>query len=221
MANTMQAFGGLISWRTGQNSVQKPYEMNIALYDALKGTHNGEDQYNFARFICAHSVMLSLQGIPGIYIHSLLATQNDYEKFEHTNHNRAINRHRWHYDDLADLLANPYSHHQKVLTELKRILALRIAQNAFHPNAIQVVLQLGSSLFGVMRQCHNNQQTIFCVANITDESRILRLSELNLISSEFWYDLLSDKTIDTISGDYPLKPYQVLWLTNNKRMSEQ
>ena len=34
---TMEQFGGRISWREGAEGEAKPYEMNIALVDALRG----------------------------------------------------------------------------------------------------------------------------------------------------------------------------------------
>ncbi len=61
--------------QTQVNGEQKTYEMNISLYDAMQGTVNGKDEWNFERFICAHAIMFALEGIPGRYIHSLLGTQ--------------------------------------------------------------------------------------------------------------------------------------------------
>ena len=217
MVKTMQQFGGLISWRTSEDGSQKPYEMNIALFDALKGTVNGPDKYQFQRFLCAHSIMMSLEGIPGIYIHSLLATENDYEKYDNTHHNRAINRHRWQSELLTTQLNNIYSHHSKVLGALKRLIQIRKAQPAFHPNATQFVLQLGPELFGVWRQCINRSQSIFSVANITNTPTSLRLNELNLIETENWYDLLTGQHITDINSELALLPYQTIWLTNKNK----
>ena len=63
--DTMQAFGGMVSWRALGGGQKKPYEVNIALYDALKGTiENGADDMAEKRFICAHAIMLALEGIP-------------------------------------------------------------------------------------------------------------------------------------------------------------
>ena len=214
MVATMQQFGGLVSWRTSEQGSKKPYEMNIALYDALKGTVEGEDKFNFKRFICAHAIMLSLEVIPGLYIHSLLATQNDYEKFNNTNHNRAINRHRWHLQKLTDLLNNHHCHHSKVLIALKRIIDIRKQQRAFHPNATQFVLQLGPELFGIWRQSMDRRQSIFCIYNITNRTQEIRLNELNLIDTEQWIDLQTDKKIEDITASLPLVPYQSMWLTN-------
>ncbi|MGJ8692105.1 MAG: sugar phosphorylase [Thalassotalea sp.] len=214
LVETMQNFGGKISWRTTETGEQKAYEMNIALYDALKGTTAGEDQLGMQRFICAHAVMLALEGIPGIYIHSLLGTQNDYEKLKNTHHNRSINRHRWHYPELQAKLADQQSHHHRVLTTLTKLIDIRTAQPAFHPNATQFTLHLGLQLFGFWRQSPNRRQSIFCISNISDQPIALPIGELNLIITESWHDLISGMEISDLTQSITLTPYQTVWLSN-------
>ncbi|MDU0112264.1 sugar phosphorylase [Psychrosphaera aquimarina] len=214
LVNTMQTFGGRVSWRTSDTGEQKAYEINIALYDALKGTTKGEDKWGLERFICAHAVMFGLEGIPGIYIHSFLATQNDYEKLKNTHHNRAINRHRWDYQLLQEQLDSNFSTHSKVLNRMLALIDIRTKQPAFHPNATQYVLHLGLQLFGYWRQSLNRKQSIFCISNISDEKVELRLNELNLIVTDNWFDLISGTHIEDTATELELMPYQTVWLTN-------
>ena len=70
----MHRFGGFVSMRTLQDKSEKPYEINISLFDAMKGTRRGEDHWQAQRFLCSQIIMLGMKGIPAIYIHSLLAT---------------------------------------------------------------------------------------------------------------------------------------------------
>ncbi len=214
LVNTMKNFGGRISWRTGDNGEQKAYEINIALYDALQGTIDGPDKWGLDRFICAHAVMLGLEGIPGIYIHSMLGTRNDYEKVKHTHHNRSINRRRWDYQSLSEQLASTHNEHRKVLQRMLTLVKIRKLQPAFHPNATQYVLHLGSQLFGFWRQSLDRKQSIFCISNISSDPVALRLSELNLIVTDPWFDLLSDNIIDDVGEELELAPYKTIWLTN-------
>lgn len=216
LAKTIESFGGKISYRTADTGEQKPYEMNIALYDAMQGTVNGKDEWNFERFICAHAIMFALEGIPGLYIHSLIGTQNDYKKLENTHHNRSINRHRWNEDALADALKDEKLHHVKVLSTLTSLLNTRIKQPAFHPNATQFTLHLGLSLFGFWRQSLDRKQSIFCVSNITDKPLLLPLSELNLIITETWFELISATEVSDLTESIELSPYQTVWIANKK-----
>jgi sucrose phosphorylase len=214
LVSTMQQFGGLVSWRTGENGDRKPYEINISLFDALQGTKDGADQYGLQRFICAHAIMLSLEGIPGIYIHSLLGTRNDYQRAENSGHNRAINRHQWNYDSLKSELEDSTSHHYQVYNSLKSLLKIRCNQPAFHPNATQFTLHLGSQLFGFWRQSMDREQSIFCVSNVSNQTQPLDLSDLNLIDTENWYDLISGEQYSEDNHVVNLAPYQTVWITN-------
>jgi sucrose phosphorylase len=221
LISTVESFGGKISWRTTDDGIQKAYEMNISLYDAMQGTIKGKDQWNFKRFICAHTIMFGLEGIPGIYIHSLLGTQNDYQKLSNTHHNRSINRRRCQENDLEEALNNKDLHHGKVLSTLKSLLNIRIKQPAFHPNATQFTLHLGLQLFGFWRQSHDRKQSIFCVSNITNQPMTLPLSELNLIITESWIELISKTVITELSEEIILAPYQTVWISNKSNPSHR
>ncbi len=215
LVDTMQSFGGRISWRSLENGESKPYEINIALYDALKGTVNGEDEFNQPRFICAHTIMFALEGVPAIYIHSLLATGNDYHKMEHRGHNRAINRHQWHYPSLELALNDPDNHHAEVFLALKALLTVRQKQVAFHPNATQFTLHLGEGIIAFWRQSQDQTQHIFCISNILDRAHEIMVSSINLNHDKQWHDLLSKKDISLDDGaTLTLRPYQSMWISN-------
>lgn len=214
LISTMQGFGGEISWRAAENNIKKPYEINISLYDALQGTVKGPDQWHHARFICAHGIMLALEGIPGIYIHSLLATGNDYQRLAQHQHNRAINRHQWDDNAIRAALTHPANNHSMIYRKLTELIKLRMQQPAFHPNATQYTLQLGDSLFGFWRQSIDRRQSIFCIFNISDQLQNVRIADLNLVATDDWHDLISGDAIDSWQSDVQLSPYQCLWLSN-------
>lgn len=223
LVDTLQGFGGRISWRALENelgeAIIKPYEINISLFDALQGTTKGKDcaadeGRGIERFICAHAIMLGLEGIPGIYVHSLLATRNDYQRMENTGHNRSINRHQWQYDELNELLSTDSSHHKQVFSELKNLLAIRQKQKAFHPNAPQFTLHLGDSIFAYWRQSHDRKQSIFCISNVSDSVQEFMLSDINLATTNDWVDLISGKEMTHQEMLIQLAPYQTLWISN-------
>ena len=214
LITTLESFGGRVSWRALEGDERRPYEVNIALYDALQGTVRGADAWGLERFVCAHAIMFALEGIPGLYIHSLVGTGNDYQRLENTGHSRAINRHQWPLAALEAELANPQSTHCQVMRRLQGLLRLRAAQPAFHPNATQFTLQLGSSLFGFWRQSMDRRQSIFCISNITDQPQPLNLLDLNLIDNHGWGDLISGELYASRDMQLLLQPYQTLWLSN-------
>ncbi|MFQ3247091.1 MAG: sucrose phosphorylase [Arenicella sp.] len=211
---TMENHGAKISWRSGESGDPRPYEINVALFDALKGTSKGPDQFQIDRFLCAHAIMFALEGVPGIYIHSLLGTQNDYQRFGLSNQNRCINRHRWDWDNLQQQLDDQDSHHYHVYRKMLALLALRRAQPAFHPNAAQYTLHLGDEVFAFWRQSLRRDQSIFCLHNVSDRAIEIPLNSVNLVGTDGWLDLISGDSVDAQKQMLSLSPYQAVWLSN-------
>ncbi|CAM3788864.1 MULTISPECIES: alpha-amylase family glycosyl hydrolase [Pseudoalteromonas] len=216
MVTTVSRFGGKVSMRTAENGTSSPYELNIALFDALQGTHQGPDKWGLQRFLCAHAIMFALEGIPGLYIHSLMGTTNDYVRFDNTQHNRSVNRHRWQEADLLNKLADTSSHYAQVFENIRKLLKVRIKQPAFHPNATQFTLHLTGALFGFWRQSIDRRQSIFCVYNVSAQPQQLLLADLNLIATEHWYELIEGVQLSDDLQTIELSPYQGLWLSNSE-----
>lgn len=214
LIDSMQRFGGRISWRATSGVERRPYEINIALWDALQGTGEGPDEWQLQRFVCAHAILLALEGVPAFYIHSLLATGNDHERVAASDHNRHINRHHWDRDTLTALLDDPDSHHHRVFTALTRLIRIRQQQAAFHPNATQFTMHLGEQVFAFWRQSPHREQSIFALNNVSTVPQTLLLSDINLIDTEDWVDLISGDVLDTGADTLTLEPYQCVWLSN-------
>jgi sucrose phosphorylase len=215
MVRALRSFGAEISMRTGPDGSEKPYEVNVSLFDALKGTlRNHRDGMQVERFLCAQRILMTLEGIPGVYIHSLLATPNDRQGYAVSGVKRHINRHKWNLDVLEKHLADPNSPQSRVFHEMIRVLKIRGSQPAFHPNAVQFTLHFRPALFGYWRQSLDREQNIFVINNITDKPQTLQLSSLNLTSIYEWYDLLTDKPIDDLAATIDLEPYESIWITN-------
>lgn len=216
----MERSGGRISWRATSALERRPYEINISLWDALGCTlenQSGEpDAWQLQRFVCAHAILLALEGVPAFYIHSLLGTGNDQHRLAQSGHNRHINRHRWSLAELNTVLDNGNSHHSRVMAALKSLIAIRQRQPAFHPNATQFTLHLGDGIFAFWRQSINREQSIFALNNISLQTHHIPLSDINLIDTEDWYDLVSGEHIALDASEVVLAPYQTVWLSNRR-----
>jgi len=213
LVDAMHEYKGYVSMRTDTFGKESPYEINIALFDALKGTHLGLDDYQVPRFIAAHTIMIALQGIPALYIHSLIATTSDHQGVEQTGRTRSINRRKWQYDELLDLLNNPTAAHGTVFHELKRQLQIRCKHPAFHPSALQETLSLGDNLFAFWRTSLDQQQHILCINNISPEIQILTLPEHPIAGgSGVWRDLIERTALGKGTRTLKLYPYQCAWL---------
>ena len=212
--DTLTTFGGLVSMRQSGKDEMRPYEINISLFEAFSGTLKGSDNWQVERFLCSQTVAMALEGIPAFYIHSLLATANDLEGVEKSQHNRTINRYKWHYPELTALLDQADSIQSKVFNDMSRMIDIRTQQPAFHPNATQFTLQLGDSLFGFWRQSIDRAQSIFAIHNLTDTLVSVPGISLNLIGGDEWCDLLSGDSIQEFPNAIEFEPYQCRWITN-------
>jgi sucrose phosphorylase len=94
------------------------------------------------------------------------------------------------------------------------LLEIRIKQSAFHPNATQFTLHLGLQLFGFWRQSKDRKQSFFSVSKISDQPTELPISELNLIITEPWVELISNTKITELTEEMTLAPYQTVWISN-------
>lgn len=208
----VESKGGKISWKSNPDGSQSPYEMNITYFSAL--SDDSADQ-GIARFLCSQSIVLVLKGIPGIYIHSLLGTRNDTELFEQTGQNRSIHRKKWNRDQLNQHLADAHDPQSKIFRRMLEMLKVRSRVTAFHPDAKQIVYDLGKSVFGLERQSSDGTDRVLCLHNLTDN--VVNLSDIAAEDSQFsrgsvFVDLLTNQNFRSKSNKFSLKPYQVVWL---------
>jgi len=101
-----------------------------------------------------------------------------------------------------------------VFSELKRLLSIRKKQPAFHPNATQFTLHLGFEVFAFWRQSINRSQSIFSLSNVTSVKQVINLADINLINTDHWIDLITEKHYDSLDGQLVLAPYQTVWISN-------
>ena len=163
--------------------------------------------------------MLSLRGIPGIYIHSLLGSENCHSCPDILNHPRRINREKLDTLLLERELKDSGSLRSQVLSSYLTLLNTRRKEKAFHPSATQTVRTGNPSVFTLLRTAENGEE-ILTLINVTDQTAAVDLmkvfQDLSIESpKEIWKDLLSEMTFDPEdngSSSVRLTPYQVCWL---------
>lgn len=75
-------------------------------------------------------------------------------------------------------------------------------------------MQFGPEVLGYWRQSLEGDQSIYCISNITDSEQTLLLSDINLMETEQWVDLISDRQIELSTEYLSLRPYQTVWISN-------
>ena len=202
--NFFRKQGALFGLRKNKKK-ESVYEVNITLLDAFKESYLGNDSFGIKRFILAHTILFSMEGIPAVYIQNLVGSKNDYTKVKKTGSNRSINRKNWEFKLLEEKLKNKKSINHKIFNLLKEIISIRKKQPAFHPNATQFTLQLEDDFFGIWRQSIDRSQSIFCVSNLTNSLKKISLLNINLISTNEWFDIISKKKNKKFKGKYYFK----------------
>lgn len=187
--------GGVSTYMTPSGPL--PYELNASLSDLLAG----QDGEFAARYVLAHALMLAIQGIPAIYVHSMLSTASDFKKAAATGHRRDINRSQFMLDEADEQIASGWR--ASVFESLCGLIRIRRSHDAFAPEQPQQVLDLGSGIVAVQRG--HGDDAVLAIHNVTSTPVTAVLPP-----ESGRRDLLSDiEHGDSVT----LAPWQAAWLT--------
>ena len=230
--------GALISYRTAEGGIEEPYEINSTWFSALNLDSEDEDlELQIKRMVASRSISLVLRGVPGIYLHGLVGTRNNIETVLKTKVKRDINRAVIHAADLKQELKNSESRVSQMITQLSRLLDVRVSNKAFHPNGEQKVLQLDPSIFALLRISPDCEQHILTLTNVTPRScqvtiPVHKLGVTGIYTEDiadepepgkpfcaipqdnYWYDLMGRRGWRIVENtlDVTLAAYDVAWL---------
>jgi sucrose phosphorylase len=214
MLEAMRERGGYISTRRNSDGRDIPYELNISYFDAFRKPHGDAGEWHIPAFLLSQIITLSFRGIPGVYIHSLMATPNDTLGVERTGLTRAVNRRQWDCGELETLMGDPRTETGQVFSAYQRLLQLRRRQPAFHPDAPQQVLDLDNGLFGLRRVSLDGAQEMICLFNCTACTATLACSCLPA-GIEQWQELLGSTGIRFTGERLELPPYAACWFSRS------
>ena len=152
LVRQVKRHGGEVSYRTETDGRESPYELNTTFFDALSDPSSAESwEHKRDRFLCAQAIMLSLAGVPGVYVHSLLGSHNDHDSYLRTGWKRDLNHGHVSVPALEEELRGTATETAQVFDGMTRLLRDRAAQPAFHPNSPQEVLDCGPFVFALRR----------------------------------------------------------------------
>lgn len=208
----MRKRGGFVSEKQNPDGSLSPYELNITYFDAFSD-YNGSQSTQERRYLCSQIIMLSLQGVPGIYFHNLTATRNNMKGVSITGRYRTINRKKWYFDELSDAISDPDTNTNRIFHRYKQILKKRMQHPAFHPMGKQEVFDLDDQLFTILREDPDKHEKIIVVANLSNKPRPVskELKKLPINQEKTYRDILSEKEC-IVNGEMKLNPYQVVWV---------
>lgn len=217
LAERAQRHGGFVNYRSNPDGSQTPYELNIVYFDALNDPAADEPvALQVDRFMASQAILLSMAGVPGVYVHSLFGSRNWREGVAQTKQNRTINRRKFQRADLEAELLDPSSIRHRVFHRYRRLIVARTGERAFHPQGAMQVVRLSPALFSYVRVAPDESIRVLCLHNVTDseQAATVDLEALGLRGAGPLVDLISGEEI--IPGgttiDLTLPPYGVYWL---------
>ncbi|QUH28797.1 alpha-amylase family glycosyl hydrolase [Vallitalea guaymasensis] len=192
--------GGRIGYKANGDGTKSPYELNINYRDAIINKDE-DDETKVNKFLASQAILLSIAGMPGIYIHSLLGSGNWTEGMEQSGINRRINREQLDYNTIIDNLKTDYVK-CNIFDGYKKLIKTRKNNSAFHPLAKQEVVKKDKRLFNIIRYNEETKEKIEVIINVSNETICIDLDNEGI-------DIL---TGNKISKSCQVKPYEVLWI---------
>lgn len=151
LADVTMRSGGQLGIRELGEGREAVYELNATWYALMSAGYGEPDALR--RHTAAHAVMFAAQGIPAIYVHSLVAGENDQDRFTRTGRARALNRRRFtDVDGFTRALQDPGTRAGAAWRELRRMLEWRAASPAFHPDSALAVLDGDPGILAIERR---------------------------------------------------------------------
>lgn len=199
----------IINTRRQPDGTDTPYELCVAYFSALAPEESNEELH-VRRFLSSQAVMLALRGMPAPYFHSLVGTPNDTAGAESSGIARRINRRKYERAELDGLLAVPESMQRRVFDGYRELLAKRVAEPAFHPDAPQAVVDSGNpAVLAFERTGLDKSSRVLIVVNVSEEPQDMPLPEGHAGGC---VDLISGGEM-ALTEQLALDPWQVVWLT--------
>lgn len=177
----------------------RPYELNVSLADLLAGP-NGETA---ARYVLAHALMFAVQGIPAMYVHSMLVSPGDTESVQRTGHKRDINRANIELTEAHARVTTGWR--GTVFGQLSHLISLRRSHAVFGPTSPQTILDLDPSVVAVQRGV--GAEAILAVHNLSADPVSLAVPDGFMAR-----DVIADAPLVVTGATITLGPWQHSWM---------
>ena len=143
MVDLCESVDGVVNRRRAHDGSEVAYELASTWY-ALMTAIAPDPERALARHVLSQAFVLALRGIPLLYTHVLLASDNDVEGYRRSAVARDLNRADVELRALDEMMADPDSRSARATAAIREMLAKRASSDAFDPSAPQRVSRQGS-----------------------------------------------------------------------------
>lgn len=199
--------------RTGDARISGTCASLAGLEKALR--EEGPEAVELAarRILLIHSVILSIGGIPLIYLGDEAGTLNDYRYREDpakAADSRWVHRPFTDWDHMARR-NQPGTTENRICCALERLIKLRKGTPALADGAMQVIDPGNSHVFGYVRQSGGGRVLVLCNFSEREQKVTANAVRANGLSYDF-RDLVAGEDL-VLQEHLLLAPYQFMWLT--------
>jgi len=180
--------------------------------ELTNGSDSKETDLAIRRILLLHGIILTIGGIPLIYLGDELGTLNDYtyvESPEKEGDRRWVHRSAFNWE-LAEQRKNSDCISGRVYLGILKLIQIRQRNRAFTRTDTKIIDLGNDRIFGYFR--HHQGQNILVLANFSEQEQIIAGRQLRLFGmGKILIDLVSGKTISAVR-ELVLEPYQLLIL---------
>jgi amylosucrase len=207
--------------RTGDARISGSLASLAGLEKAIVQGEEHEIDLSVRRICLLHAIILSIGGVPLLYLGDEVGWLNDYSfrgdplKYDDS---RWVHRPKIDWEKM-ECRHDPAALEARVFDSLLRLIRLRRESPSMYGNRMDVVDIHNDYVFAYVRTAacaEPSDQTahrLLVLANFTERAQAVSSNELRLYG--FGYrlrDMISGDTLELGSDDVVLEPYQVMWL---------
>jgi glycosidase len=198
--------------KTGDCRISGSCASLAGLEKALKEETNVEVELAIRRIVLIHSVILTVGGIPLIYLGDEVGTLNDYKYREDAS---KASDSRWVHRPAADWEKMACRNDETTLEGriykwLHQLIEIRKTQTGFAGTDMQVMNTGNDQVLGYVRQREGKRMLV--LANFGEDEQKVAANFVRVHGLDYVFkDLVSGETIN-LTSDMVLEPYRVMWL---------
>lgn len=197
---------------TGDARISGTLASLAGLEQALQGADQRLIELAIRRILLIHSIILSIGGIPLLYLGDELGTTNDYTFVADpakAGDSRWVHRAARNEAALAQR-HDPASVPGRIFGGLVALIRLRKTQPALYDGEMEVIVADNPHLFGFVR--HHGGQRLLILANFSEHAQSVDGNMLRMYGAGTHFTELVQQTTITIGETLLLDAYQYLWL---------
>lgn len=198
---------------TGDARISGTLASLAGLEQAIQAADEQQIELAVRRILLLYSIILSIGGIPLLYLGDEVGALNDYTFVSDpykAGDSRWVHRPKTDWNWLEQVQNDPSSPHNHIFAALMHLIALRRQQPAIYDSETEFVETGNGHLFGYVR--HGGSQRLFVVANFSAHPQEMDANQLRVYGASYHFtDQISGQKF-TAGQPLRIEPYQCVWL---------